>query len=229
MSARKRSQIEILIENTKNVTIKEICPYADSYYTSIPLGEMLKEDDTYLCGTLRKNAKGIPKEVLTPKLKKGEIIGLQNLSGVKIVRWKDKRDVLTISTCDNHDKSTVEIEIRGRKIQKPQIVIDYNKAKKGVDISDQMSSYQTALRRGLKWYRKTAFELITGTAIVNSWILYQKATGKKISILKFKENLCKLILKDNAKPIHQKLPRCYKHKLEKVRERRRCTGCVIQI
>ena len=51
---------------------------------------------------------------------------------------------------------------------KPQSVLDYNKAKMGVDKSDKMTSYNTALRRSTKWYRKLAIELLTGTAVVNS-------------------------------------------------------------
>ena len=37
MSARKRSQIEILNENIKNVTIKEICPYVSQAVSFQPL------------------------------------------------------------------------------------------------------------------------------------------------------------------------------------------------
>ena len=38
MSARKRSQTEILNENTKNVTINEICPYTN---LGVPQGSVL--------------------------------------------------------------------------------------------------------------------------------------------------------------------------------------------
>lgn len=39
-----------------------------------------------------------------------------------------------------------------------------------------MSAYYSSLRKGLKWYRKVAFELIFGTALVNAWIIYNEIT-----------------------------------------------------
>ena len=48
----------------------------------------------------------------------------------------------------------------GEEILKPSSVIEYNKAKKGVDMSDQMSMYHTAMKKK-KWYQKLAIELIT--------------------------------------------------------------------
>jgi len=42
---------------------------------------------------------------------------------------------------------------KGYEVFKPKCIIDYNKAKKGVDYSDQMSSYHTSVRKSLKWYR----------------------------------------------------------------------------
>lgn len=48
----------------------------------------------------------------------------------------------------------------------------YNDNKKGIDFSDQMSSYYTTLKRGIKWFRKVMLELLFGTALVNSWVIY---------------------------------------------------------
>lgn len=52
-------------------------------------------------------------------------------------------------------------------ILKPKAIINYNKAKKGVDFNDQMISYHSILRKSLKWYRILAFEFLFGTAIVD--------------------------------------------------------------
>ena len=49
----------------------------------------------------------------------------------------------------------------GEEVQKPEFVLAYNKAKKGVDVSDQMISYHTA------------FEIITGISVVNAFVLLQ--------------------------------------------------------
>jgi hypothetical protein len=48
--------------------------------------------------TLRKNRKRIPKEILTTKLKRSEMVAKQNSLGVTVLKWKDRRDVLMKTT-----------------------------------------------------------------------------------------------------------------------------------
>lgn len=62
---------------------------------------------------------------------------------------------------------------------KPAIVVDYDKAKGAVDLSDHMAAYQTPLRKTLKWYKKLAFDIILNVAIVNAFIMYKTVTNKK--------------------------------------------------
>lgn len=56
----------------------------------------------------------------------------------------------------------------------------YNETKKGIDYSDQMSSYYTTLKKGIKWWRKVTIELIFGTALINAWIVYNSINGDRI-------------------------------------------------
>ena len=51
---------------------------------------------------------------------------------------------------------------RQKTTQKSFPIPEYNKGKRGVDISDQMGSYATTLRRGIKWYWKLAIEYVLG-------------------------------------------------------------------
>ena len=37
---------------------------------------------------------------------------------------------------------------------KPLDVVEYNEEKCGIDYSNQMVSYATTIRKGIKWYRK---------------------------------------------------------------------------
>ena len=59
-------------------------------------------------------------------------------------------------------------------IVKLKVVLDYNKGRRGTDLSDQLSAYHTYLRRSIKCYQKVAFELIFGTSI--AW--YTKKTNQ---------------------------------------------------
>lgn len=121
------------------------------------------------CDTLRKSKRGLPREIVTKKMKKNEICELQNQHGIKIIQWQDKRSALMLSSKPEHSVTLCKTGKKarpkkngkpGKDILKPKVVLDYNNAKKGVDYNDQMSAYYSSLREGLKWYRKVAFELI---------------------------------------------------------------------
>jgi len=53
---------------------------------------------TYVTGTLRSNRKNNPKDVIEKKLKKGESICRYTNDGICVAKWRDKRDVLMISS-----------------------------------------------------------------------------------------------------------------------------------
>lgn len=158
------------------------------------------------------------------KLKTGETVAAESNSGVVVQKWKDKRDVLTLST--KHTSELVKIKYGSKEKEKPPSVIDYNNHKAYIDLSDQMKAYHTCLRRGVKWYRKLAVELLTGTAMVNAYILYQEVTNNKISITRFKEILISNLACLEDHPYAEKEPE-QQHILQDVgRDRRaRCSLC----
>lgn len=200
--------------------------YTDNYYTSIHLAHQLLERSTYLVGTLRSNRKLNPPDVVKAKLKKNEVIAQESDTGVVVLKWKDKRDVLMLSTI--HGEDTTAVETRKGVAHKPDMIIDYNNSKAFIDLSDQLKSYSCSLRRGIKWFRKLAIELITGTALVNSLILYKLVNKKKISITTFKEQVClKLLQIDESHTAVLTLPStsvtCFLTNMGSAR--RRCTVC----
>ena len=76
-------------------------------------------------------------------------------------------------------KNTGKKTRSGIEIKKPEPLIDYNLAKKEIEMSDQISSYHTCLRKTKKWYRKLAIEFLTGTSLVNAWVWVNKVGDKK--------------------------------------------------
>ncbi|XP_050507475.1 piggyBac transposable element-derived protein 4-like [Diabrotica virgifera virgifera] len=165
---------------------------ADNYYTSLELTNILLENKTHYIGTLRANRRGNPKDVILKKLKRGEVFGQENEKGVCVLKWKDKRDVLLLTT--KHTTETVAIQRRSGVVHKPKAIIEYNKGKSSIDQSDQMTSYNSSLRKSLKWYRKLAIEFILGTAVVNSHIIYNQLANKKVKITEFREELVRSLL-----------------------------------
>jgi len=200
--------------------------YADNWYNSIDLAEKLLDRNTHLVGTLRKNRKRIPKEIVTTKLKRGEMIAKQNGLGVTVLKWKDRRDVLMIST--KHGNSMNEVQMkRGKKI-KPNVIIDYNRGKGLIDVSDQIGAYHTCLRKGVKWYRKVAFDIICNTAVVNAFSLYKAVTNNNKSITQFREDIALDMVKKKEVNSQQTSTIIPHHTLVKDKKRARCYGCYRQ-
>ncbi|KAK9754487.1 Transposase IS4 [Popillia japonica] len=91
--------------NSANVVISLVKKYfenghslfTDNYYNSVSLCKELLLRKTYVTGTLRQNRKGNSREVTSKKLKKGEVT-MKYSSGVRFGKWRDKREVLFIST-----------------------------------------------------------------------------------------------------------------------------------
>lgn len=177
--------------------------YADNFYSSVPLAESLLKKKTYVCGTLRGDRRGLPKEFVKEKIKKGEVEAKENQNGVRIIKWQDKRRVLMLSTRPEDSANLIPTGKNNRAgvpILKPTAVVAYNKAKKGVDISDQLSSYYTPLRKTSKWYKKVAVELLLGTCVINAFVIFNEGRQKKWELLKFREVLLRELIKPDVDP-----------------------------
>ena len=125
----------------------------DNFFTGISLAQYLLEDNTYLIRTLRSNRAGSGNEVPQRKLRRGEVYGRQNRDGIKLIKWKAKRDVLMISTRPSHSTTVTDsgkTNFQNERVMKPQVVLDYNEGRQGTDLSDQLSAYYPCLRKSIK-------------------------------------------------------------------------------
>ncbi|CAF4947421.1 unnamed protein product [Pieris macdunnoughi] len=202
----------------------------DNWYTSLELAYQLLEKQTHLIGTLRKNRRGLPKAVIDSKLQKGETMAMENEDGITVLKWKDKRDVFMLST-KHSDKFAVAVK-KGKQIRKPRVILDYNKSKGSVDMSDQMGAYSSPLRKTVKWYKKLAVELLLNTAVVNAWVMYTENKKSNISIVDFRRALIEYLIRpaDSQERNLNQRPKRLKHELKrkegKVRDTRRfCVKC----
>lgn len=220
---------KVVMDMMENLLDKGRTLCTDNYYTSVSLACSLLQRKTHLIGTLRTNRKFNPKQVIEKKLKIGESIAQECKQGIVVQKWKDKRDVLMLST--RYGGEMITMQKRGKEKQKPKNVLEYNKYKAYIDLSDQLKSYNTALRRSVKWYRKLAFELLTGTAIVNAHIAFREITNNRMSITEFKEKIVEGLLnteEDDQSVQEENQP---EHRLEDVTRanRRRCVVCYQKI
>ncbi|KAK9744130.1 Transposase IS4 [Popillia japonica] len=100
--------------------------YTDNWYTSVSLSKTLIGRKTHLVGTLRLNRKLNPPDVVNAKLKEGEVRALQNKDKTIVLKWKDKIDVLMLSTM--HDGPMETYLDRGKEVSKPSVVLEFNKS-----------------------------------------------------------------------------------------------------
>lgn len=165
--------------------------YMDNYYNSYALAKILLDRKTHCTGTLRSRRKNNPKEVQSAKLKKGETVA-RYANGIMIGKWRDKREVLYIST--EFENNMVDSENRRKEIKsKPWPLVNYNKYMSGVDRQDQMLSYYLSERKTLRWYKKLFIHVVE-MMIINSHALYNKYSGERISLYEFRLSIIRGLL-----------------------------------
>ncbi|KJH43099.1 hypothetical protein DICVIV_10901 [Dictyocaulus viviparus] len=126
--------------------------YTNTRNTSISLAERLLHRKTHLIGMCKRNTKGLPKRIINQNLKAGETIAYQNKNGVMVLKWKDKEDIIMISTIHDAAIST--------NSSKPKVVESYNRAK-FEGMNDKMTPYIQLF-----------FHLVTQTCLVNAWMTF---------------------------------------------------------
>ena len=148
------------IENSnKNVT-------TDNWYTNIPLLHYLLEKKTTLLGTVRKNKREIPPEFLPTKVRQpGEsMFGFQK--DKVLVSFVPKRNKAVILVSSMHDSGVMD-----EATKKPEIILDYNMTKGGVDTCDKMCASYSVSCVTRRW-PLAVFYILMNIADINSWVIY---------------------------------------------------------
>ncbi|KAM3940653.1 LOW QUALITY PROTEIN: piggyBac transposable element-derived protein 4-like [Leptodactylus fuscus] len=165
--------------------------YLDNFYTSVALFNSLASRNTAVCGTVRKNQRGLPKTLLGQTLRRGESRA-QCTSNVLYVKYKDKREVLVLTTIHGHTSTHVPERGTSTETPKPDCILDYNRYMGGVDLSDQVLKPYSAMRKSRVWYKKLAVHIVQ-MAMYNAYVLFRCA-GQRGTFLDFQEVVIKNIL-----------------------------------
>jgi hypothetical protein len=131
------------------------------------LANLLWEKNISYIGTIRKNKPGVPFEFYEDKKRQvsSSLFGFnKHLTLVSFVP-KARKSVLLLSTA-HHQKDIDE------KTKKPNIILDYNKKKCGVDVLDQLIENFTCRRKTNRW-TFTFFMFLIDTLAYNSFVLFQ--------------------------------------------------------
>ena len=189
-----------LVNATANATGYHL--YIDRFYTGCDLTAELLNIGYYVTGTIQQNRKGLP-DTLTKKLKikKHEVAAYRKHDKMLAQAWKDKRNVVMLSTWHNNSMQNMRRNVKNNveQFRKPVVICDYNKHMGGVDVSDQYISSYSFIRKSKKWWRKMFFWLLE-VAVVNSFILYNLSAvanqKPKLSHKKYRLELMKALVGD---------------------------------
>ena len=159
--------------------VMELCtPYyrsgrnivTDNYFTSHALAVSLLQHNLTLLGTVKSNRREIPqslrnikgREILSSKF----IFDLQN--NITIVSFIPKKSKNVLLLSSSHFDA--EISDVGSK---PQMILDYNHTKSGVDVMDGRIEHFTCRRKINRWPCLIFFNLLD-IANLNGFLLFQK-------------------------------------------------------
>jgi len=158
--------------------------YVDNFYTSPRLFQLLHENFTNCCGTMRKNR--VSAAVRDFRLPKGGSKTFQ-CGQLQCTKFVDKNDVFMLSTI--HAAGTTEVPVRGRNrgtIHKPNSALQYNRNMGAVDKMDQLLQPYSATRKSLKWYRKLAIHFLQ-VSMLNAFVLYKVGQAGTKTYLQFQQ------------------------------------------
>ncbi|KAF6216542.1 hypothetical protein GE061_000885 [Apolygus lucorum] len=118
--------------------------YMDNFYNSVELASSLLDQQTYVTGTLRPNRKNNPRDLAACKLKRGESTQRWSQQGINVTKWKDKREVWTISSEVSGDMVTVsarqmprsENGVKRPPVDKQKLELAVNEVLKGMSINE---------------------------------------------------------------------------------------------
>lgn len=149
------------------------------------MAKTLLKNKVRVCGTIRKNG-GLPQSLQTIKLSRGQHVFRRNHHILLEVWNNGKRNVNMISTI--HSAQLMESRNRNKRsdgpIQKPDLIVNYNKYMKAVDRADQYLSYYSIFRKTKKWTKRVVMFFIN-CALFNSFKAYTVLNGKKITYKNF--------------------------------------------
>ena len=180
---------------TRHVQHKYHQIYMDNFYSEPELFLQLQENDILACGTVRQNRKSFPKEIVLTKqmeknMNRGDYLWCCH-GNLVAMAWYDRRPVYLISTI--HPPASVppaSVQRASRRgpredIPCPPAQVDYQKFMGGVDLSDQICSTFSIIRKSRKAWKKLFYYGLE-VSLMNSYIIYKQVADKPTEFLLYR-------------------------------------------
>ena len=165
----------IVLQLTKPFWNESRLVFFDNYFTTIPLLEKLRTQQTLACGTIRQNRKGMPQNFKKDsEIPRGEFDYRFSTSGIGIFKWKDNKVVHIGSNYHGNEITSVDRTMKDGSrlsISCPNPIKDYNKYMGGVDHADRLRALYNVDRKSKKWWLRIFWGLLDIT-FVNAYVIY---------------------------------------------------------
>lgn len=143
----------------------------DNFFTSFPLAEELLKRKMALVGTIRSNKRELPLKLLqlqNRKLLSSRFAFTRTAMAVSYIP-KRVKNVLLLST--KHRKPAVSSDEK----KKPEVILNYNKCKGGVDNLDKLVGTYSCRRKTSRWPLALFFNLLDVSAY-NAFVLWKSVS-----------------------------------------------------
>lgn len=171
----------------------------DNYFTSHGLAVSLLEQNLSLLGTMRSHRREIPEELRgTRRPITSSLFAFDHENKITLVSYIPKKNKNVILLSSSHFEKHVLPEMDN----KPEMIIDYNFGKKGVDQLDEEVEEFTCRRKTVRWPLLIFFNMLD-VAAFNAFVLMKKE-GYQGSRKSFLKNLRKQLATESAKKRFQR-------------------------
>lgn len=189
----KQPQGPYAIDNSPKAVVERLCEpikgtgrnvTLDNWFTSMDLVETLSEEfKLTVVGTIRKNKRQLPQEFVNPKGRPvgASMFGYHGIATLVSYIPKKNKNVLLLSSLHrdgNVDPAT----------GKPEIILDYNSTKGGVDCVDKLCASYNCARNTRRWPVVVFYSLLN-VAGINTMIIFSANNPENIKRREFLRRL----------------------------------------
>lgn len=185
----------------------------DNWFMSMELLRELRNRGLTVLGTLRSNKPEIPTEFLPNRNRApgSSIFGFTSTETLVSYVPKKNKAVLLLSSCHHDDKCD---ELSG----KPDIIIDYNSFKGGVDNLDKKCAIYSCNRRTRRWSLALFFALLDISAN-NAYVLFSDSRERvQMDRFRFIKTLGDSLIEEHLqrRSVNLRLPRDLRQKIQAI-------------
>ncbi|GAU87259.1 hypothetical protein RvY_00139 [Ramazzottius varieornatus] len=169
----------------------------DNFFTSLALGEALLKKNISLIGTIRKSRPEIPSAFLPSKYREVHSSLFGHTSDFTLVSYVPKKGKAVTLLSSMHLDADID---ESSKEEKPEIVMEYNRTKAGVDTLDQLTGNYSCRRKTSRWPMALFYDILDISAL-DAYIIWCEINPGWNSTLPTKR---RMFLQDVSKKMMQR-------------------------